>query len=194
MLNACLAPGNNPCQTIQIYDVPAAMLKLQEFSGAGQIISGQGFQPVIVRVTDSSAVPVPVMGASVTFLSTLLRPPGDPVVAPGGDPVTTNPAMPVILGVTQTVVSSDLDGLASLGPSTGSFAAPLEVAIVVSAGTSASLQYELEAVAGAGGGMSPPGTGGTSPGRIPILLPKRGGAARPMTRPSVLLELAPGDG
>ena len=169
MLNACLAPGNNPCQTIQIYDVPAAMLKLQEFSGAGQIISGQSFQPVMVRVTDSSAVPVPVMGASVTFLSTLLRPPGDPVVAPGGDPVTTNPAMPVILGVTQTVVSSDLDGLASLGPSTGSFAAPLEVAIVVSAGTSASMM-QLEAVAGAGGGMSTPGTGGTSPGRSPILL------------------------
>ena len=125
------------------------MLNLQEVAGAGQVIAGQTFQPVTVRVTDSSTPPNPILGASVTFLSTLMRPlSGYPIVTPGSDPVTTNPGMPVIFGASQTSVASDINGLASIVPSLGSFAPPVEIAIIVSAGTSASLQYELEALPG----------------------------------------------
>lgn len=149
LLNACVAPANNPCQTINANAVPAAMLNLQEVAGAGQVIAGQTFQPVTVRVTDSSTPPNPILGASVTFLSTLMRPlSGYPIVTPGSDPVTTNPGMPVIFGASQTSVASDINGLASIVPSLGSFAPPVEIAIIVSAGTSASLQYELEALPG----------------------------------------------
>jgi len=169
MLNACVAPGNNPCQTVQVNAVPAAMLNLQEVAGYGQAIVGLAFQPVTVRVTNSSPLPVPVLGASVTFLSTLTRPvPDDPVVPPGGDPVTTNLPMPVILGAAQSIVASDVNGMASLVPSTGSFSAPLEIAIMISAGTGAALQYELEALPGAAEGTAGPGTGGTRPKHAPL--------------------------
>ena len=70
-LNACVAPGNNPCQTIYGNAVAAAMMNLQAVSGAGQVVTGTAFQPLTVRVTDSSTPPNPVLGASVVFQSTV---------------------------------------------------------------------------------------------------------------------------
>ena len=50
-----------------------------------------------------------------------------------------DPAMPVILKVTQTNVASDASGLASITPSAGEFSAPVEVDVSVNAGTMAFL-------------------------------------------------------
>ncbi|MGA8764357.1 MAG: Ig-like domain-containing protein, partial [Candidatus Sulfotelmatobacter sp.] len=153
LLNACVAPANNPCQTISANAVSPALVNLQEVAGAGQVIAGQTFQPVTVRVTDSSTPPNPILGASVIFSSTLMRPAqGNPGGTAGGDPVRTNPGMPVILGASQTSVASDVNGFASLVPSTRGFGAPVEIAIIVSAGTNASLQYDLEAFPAMAGG------------------------------------------
>ena len=44
-----------------------------------------------------------------------------------GDTNPGNPAMPVILKVTQSNASSDSNGLASVVPSSGGFSAPVEV-------------------------------------------------------------------
>jgi hypothetical protein len=155
-LTACVAPGNNPCQTIYGNAVATAMMNLQGVAGAGQVVTGTPFQPLTVRVTDSSTPPNPVLGASVLFQSMVLRPLGNDLTLTPGDPTVTQPGMPVILSASQSVALSDVNGLASFTPSAGSFTGPLEIEIQVSAGTTAVLQDELETFqAGSSGNTSP---------------------------------------
>src|SRR5205807_4724357 len=71
-LTACVAPGNNPCQTISGNAVAAALLNLHAVAGAGQVVTGPAVQPLTVRVTDSSTPPSPILGASVLVHSTVL--------------------------------------------------------------------------------------------------------------------------
>ena len=75
-VNACVAPGNSPCAVFYANPVPLAQQVLQQVSGAGQISTGQSFQPVVVRVVDSAPSPHPVVAAPVSFLTTVLRPGG----------------------------------------------------------------------------------------------------------------------
>jgi hypothetical protein len=150
-LSACVAPGNNPCQSVYGNAVAPAMWNLQAVAGAGQVVAGAAFQPLMVRVTDSSAPPNPILGASVLFQSTVLRPPGpDPLPAPG-DPMNSQTGTPVLLSASQTSVATDANGLASFLPSVGSFTGPLEVEIQVSAGTGA-LQDVMESFPQGSGG------------------------------------------
>src|SRR5207247_3642160 len=68
-VNVCVAPGNSPCQIFNAAVVPVSSLQLQAISGTLQLVpSGQRFQPVMVRATDSAAPPNPVLGASVFSL------------------------------------------------------------------------------------------------------------------------------
>ena len=155
-LTACVAPGNNPCQTFYGNAVAAAMMNLQAVAGAGQVVTGTAFQPLRVRVTDSSTPPNPVLGASVLFQSTVLRPLGNNLTLTPGDPTVTQTGMPVILSVSQSTAQSDANGLASFAPSVGSLTGPLEIEIQVSAGTTAVLQDELETFpADSSGNISP---------------------------------------
>jgi len=155
-LTACVAPGNNPCQTIYGNAVATAMMNLQAVAGAGQVVTGTAFQPLTVRVTDSSTPPNPVLGASVLFQSTVLRPVGNNLVLTPGDPTVTQPEMPVILSASQSIVLSNANGLASFNPSVGSFNGELELDIQVSAGTTAVLQDELETFPAASSGNTSP--------------------------------------
>jgi hypothetical protein len=150
-LAACAEPGPSACQTISANAVALSMLNLQPVSGAGQIITGTAFQPLTVRVTDSSTPPNPVTGATVLFQSTLVRPAGSNLILSSGDPTTSQTGMPVILGASQSTAQSDINGLASVVPSLGSFAVPVEIEIQVSAGTGAAIQDELEALPGVSG-------------------------------------------
>ena len=138
-VSACVAPSNAPCGIFNLGPVPLAQQILQSVSGAGQVSIGQAFQPVIVRVTDSSSPPNPVMAAPIGFLMTVLRPGGDFPAPGGGDTNPGNPAMPVILKVTQSNAATDMNGLANIVPSSGGFSAPVEVDVLISAGTSSSL-------------------------------------------------------
>ena len=141
-LTACVAPGNAPCQTIYVNPVPLANLRLWPVSGNGQISTGQAFQPIVVRVTDSASPPDLVSAASVLFLTTVMR--GTPS---GGGNGTTNPgngAMPTILQVISSTALTDSNGLANIVPSAGGFSAPLEVDVGVAAGNSATLDYPLQ--------------------------------------------------
>jgi hypothetical protein len=153
-LTACVAPGNSPCQTVYGNAVAAALLNLQAVSGAGQVVTGEAFQPLTVRVTDSSTPPNPILGASVLFQSTVLRPVGSDLALIPGDLTNTQTGMPVILSASQSSVTSDANGLANFVPTVGSFTGVLEVEIQVSAGTSAVLQDEVESVPGVGSGNS----------------------------------------
>ncbi len=166
LVSACVASGS-PCQTVSGNAVSPALINLQAVSGASQIVAGQAFQPVTVRVTDSSTPPNPVLGASVLFQSTVLRPSGDNLSLTAGDPSRTLAGMPVILGASQTTVLSDANGSASIVPSVGSFTGTLEVEIQVSAGATALLQDELETFPQASttvsGGTAPPLTSVADP-------------------------------
>jgi hypothetical protein len=143
-LSACTAPGNNPCQNIAVNAAAAAVMNLQAVAGAGQVVTGAAFQPLTVRVTDSSTPPNPVLGASVLFQSTLLRPAGNDLILTQSDPTVTQPGLPVFLSATQNTAQSSVNGLASFTPSVGSFSGPLELEIQVSAGTTAALQSVME--------------------------------------------------
>jgi hypothetical protein len=155
-LSACVAPANNPCQSIYGNPVSATLLNLQAVAGQGQVVAGTSFQPLVFRVTDSSRPPNPILGADVVFQSTVLRPSGNDMMPAPGDPIVTQTGTPVILGASQTSVQSDANGLASLVPSVGSFSGPLLIEIQVSAGTAAVMQDVLESVPATTGSISPP--------------------------------------
>jgi hypothetical protein len=165
-LTACVAPANNPCQTISGNAVDPTLLNLRAVAGAGQVVAGTAFQPLTVRVTDSSTPPNPILGASVLFQSTVMRPAGSGLPLAPGDPSSTPTGMPVILSASQSAVMSDVNGLASLVPSVGPFNGTLEIQIHVSAGTTAVLQDELESVPATSGGNTSP-TKGQWPGSVP---------------------------
>ena len=142
-ISACVAPSNSPCQPFYASPVPLSSQHLQPVSGAGQVSTGQAFQPVVVRVTDSSSPPNPVVAATVGFLTTVLRPGGAPPGGGDGETNPINPGMPVILSVSQSSATTDFSGLASIVPPSG-FSAPVEVDVAVSAGTGSLLDYPLE--------------------------------------------------
>jgi hypothetical protein len=170
LVSACVASGS-PCQTVSGNAVAPTLINLQAVSGAGQIIAGQPFQPLTIRVTDSSTPPNPVLGAAVLFQSTVIRPSGDSLSVTGGDPAGTSAGMTVVLGASQTTILSDANGLASIVPSVGSFTGTLEVEIQVSAGAAALLEDQLETFPQASntgsGGTAPPLTSVTDPVFVP---------------------------
>jgi hypothetical protein len=142
----CLAPGSNPCQTFYIVQVASSVLKLQPVSGGLQAIRvGDAFQPVWVRVTNSATPPNPVMGARVTFQSMMFLP-SSPSPVDGGDGGSGQHPMKVLLGSSQATPASDANGLASVAPSTGGLARPLDIEIMATAGTATPLQYELSII------------------------------------------------
>lgn len=142
-VTACVSPGNAPCAVFSANPVSSAQLVLQQVSGAGQISTGQSFQPVVVRVVDSAAAPHPVLGAPLSFLMTVMRPGGFAPGISGGETNTGNPGMPVILKVAQSNATTDANGLASIAPSSGGFSAPVEVDVSASTGSSAFLDVPL---------------------------------------------------
>lgn len=153
---ACVAIANGACRPIYANPVPLASQNLQPVSGNGQVSTGSAFQPIMVRVTDSASPPNPVIAARVGFLTTVLRPGGNPPAGSDGETHSGNPATSVILQVSQSSATTDVNGLASIVPSAGGFSAPLEVDVAVTAGTSATLDYPLEMLPAAGNAPSAP--------------------------------------
>ncbi len=142
-VNACAAPANVPCQPLYANAVPLAQQNLQTVSGAGQVSTGLAFQPIVVRVTDNSSPPNPVIAASVSYFNTVLRPVGSGTSS--GNPM--NPAMPVILSVSQSNATADMNGLSSFMPTSAGFNAPLEVDVTATGGNSGSIDFPLEVYA-----------------------------------------------
>src|SRR5580698_4990001 len=144
--NACVGSSNNPCLGFHLFPVPSSGVLLQAVAGDLQLISvGSAFQPVVVRVTDTSVPANPVLGASVLFQWLLGRTTDNAPIVSGGDTnITTNP-MPIILGISQAAVTSDANGLASMLPSTGGFQGALAILGNVTAGPE-SLPFQLQSL------------------------------------------------
>ena len=154
-ISVCVNSGN-PCQPIYGNAVAMSMLNLQAVAGESQVVSGAAFQQLVVRVTDSSTPPNPVLGASVLFQSTVSRPLGDDSILLQSDPGATQTGMNVVLSVSQNTLQSDGNGLTSFWPSAGSYSGPLEVEVQVWAGTVAALLDVMEAYPGSSGENSSP--------------------------------------
>jgi IPT/TIG domain-containing protein len=120
LVSACAEPGDKPCQNFSATAVPVSALKLEPVAGSVQVVStGQNFQPVTVRVTDSSAPPNPVQAANVIFDSIVTRPTPNAPVLTTGEAIITHNTMPVIVSSSQVAVPSDANGLATIRPSGG---------------------------------------------------------------------------
>ena len=145
-VSVCVEPGDVPCSTFYGTAVPASSLRLQAVAGDLQFITvGPAFQPVTVQVTDTSAPPDPVLGVSVMFQSLLGRTNNDVPLESGGDTKITRNQMPIILGTSQASVTSDVNGFASMQPSTGGFPGALAILGTVTAG-SGNLPFQLQSL------------------------------------------------
>ena len=147
--SACVTyNGLTTCQTFNVFPVQASALQLQIVSGNGQEVSlslGQSFAPLIVRVTDSSSPPNPVLGAGVVFQSSIGRAPDDtPVISVGTTEITRNP-MPVILATAQAAVAFDQNGLAAVQPTAAGVQGPVLILGTATAGVS-SVQFQLQSI------------------------------------------------
>lgn len=157
-VNACVAPSNAPCSQVYASAVPLAQLNLQAVTGGGQVIEGGAFAPISVRVVDLASPPHAILGATVAFQTMVIRPEGTSVTSGGGETNSSNPGMPVILSVSQSSVTSDINGLATFTPSSAGFSGQLDVDVAVTAGTTASQDYVLQLFpAGVGSGSSAAG-------------------------------------
>ena len=146
-VSACVGAALNPCQTFYFSTVALSALQMEPVSGGGQMVTeGQGFQPITLRVIDSSTPPHPVQGAVVTFQSITMRPDNDAPVETVGESSIGYNGTPVILGSSQSTVTSDGNGMVSLMPSASGTTGAFEVELTASAGTNATLQYEVEAL------------------------------------------------
>src|SRR5580658_5643644 len=144
--NACVGSSNNPCLGFHLFPVPSSGVLLQAVAGDLQLISvGSAFQPVTVRVTDTSVPANPVLGASVLFQWLLGRTTDNAPIVSGGDTNITTNAMPIILGMSQATVTSDANGLASIQPSAGGFQGALAILGAVTTGPG-SLPYQLQSL------------------------------------------------
>jgi len=134
-VTACVQPNNAPCQTFTLFATPPSSWIVEPVSGTVQVVpAGQVFQPLVLRVTDGSAITNPVMGVPFAFAVTLMR--LNPGTGPRqtGDSFTGVDGTPIVLGSYETQAVSDGDGLASLQPSTQGASAPCDVFIAASAG------------------------------------------------------------
>lgn len=153
-VSACVAPANTRCAVFYVNPVALPQQILQPVSGAGQVSTGLTLQPIVVRVTDSSSPPNPVIASPVIFQTTILRPGGVSPVGGNGETIVGNPAMPVILQASQFGTTTDMNGLASIVPSAGGFSPPLDIDVSATAATGATLNFPLELLPA----LAPPGT------------------------------------
>jgi hypothetical protein len=143
-VNVCATLANLVCKQIYANPVPLSQLNLEPVAGAGQETAAGTLQPVIVRVVDAASPPHSVTGAAVAFQTTVLRPQGTTTTNGGGETNPTNSGMPVILSVSASTVASDVNGLATITPSSAGFSSPLEVDVAISAGANAALNDALQ--------------------------------------------------
>jgi hypothetical protein len=143
---ACVQPGSAPCQTFDIVAVPATSLRLEPVANDVQAVAvGHAFQPMTLRVTDGAATPSPVLGASVLFTSYICRAYDAAASQTNGDLIVSDMPMTVVLGLVQSSVTSDANGLAVITPSAGAISGAVEIEGIASV-AGASLPYDLKSL------------------------------------------------
>jgi len=142
-VSACVSPQNNPCRIFHVFAIQASSLRLEPVAGSLQFVAvGQIFQPVTVRVFESGTGN-PVRGVAVNFQVVVERPPdGNPVVSISDTSIGRNP-LPVILASSQVTILSDVNGLATIQPTSAGVPGAVVIQGTASAGV-ASLPFEAQ--------------------------------------------------
>ena len=132
---ACAEPGDAPCKTFYGTAVSPSTMQMQPVAGNIQITDvGQGFQQVIMRVTDSSQPPNPVLAAGVAIQSIIGRAAANTTIVTAGDTNIGKNPMPIILSSSQSGATSDANGLVTFQPTNGGFQGPLLIQGTMTAG------------------------------------------------------------
>jgi hypothetical protein len=194
-VSACVAPNNSLCQAFNLFSTPATVSKLETVSGSSQfVLTGQTFQPLVMRVTDGSATDNPVMGVNVSFATTLARINPSPGSQQNGEALEGGNGLPVLLGSSQAQVVSAQDGTASFLPTAGS-AGPCDLFIMVSAGASTA-QFQMENLAALVLGQTVPEQQNKNPAPTPVApRAERYGmqASPPQSQPETLFAFPEGE-
>jgi Bacterial Ig-like domain (group 1) len=143
-VNVCLEPALAPCGRFNIYFVAESALRIEKLAGEGQAVTvGQPFQNLVVRVTDSSSPPNPVQGASVVFSMTGGT--GEDASSPEqvGEQVIGRPGDYAQSVWSETTVSSNGNGLASLAIPPISEAATVDVTVRAGRWARANLRLQV---------------------------------------------------
>jgi hypothetical protein len=144
-LSACLAPNNAPGQSIYGNAVAASMMNLEAVAGANRVVTAGAFQPLTVRVADSSSPPNSVLGANVGFLSIVMRPTGNNLSPPGTDPTNNQNGPPTILSESRLPGRAiSMDWQAWFRRSIGPFTGQLLVEVQITTALADPLQEEVE--------------------------------------------------
>lgn len=140
---ACVAPQDNPCRTFHLFAVAISSMRLAPVAGALQLVAtGQTFKPLTVRVFEV-VTGNPVRGANVVFQYVIGRAPdGGSAIQIGDTSITRNPP-PNVLASVVTTVQSDVDGLATIQPSTQGIPGALLILGTANAGV-ASLPFAAQ--------------------------------------------------
>ena len=135
-VSACVYPGGTPCAFFQLLPVADASLQVQKIAGDGQIVSvGQSFQPLAVRVTDSSSPANPVRRAALRFEVNAMRWEPPPPPQPPGDSFVGRPVRRIpVAGWTATAIS-DENGVATLPIAFSPAQGAVEVSVRVVSGS-----------------------------------------------------------
>ncbi|HJT72281.1 MAG TPA: IPT/TIG domain-containing protein, partial [Terriglobales bacterium] len=145
-VTVCAAPNNTPCQLLNATTVQTSSLRLQAVAGTLQVAgAGGSFQPVSVRVVDSSSPPHPVLGASVAFVAYIGRITGNEPIVWAGQSTISQPAMPVILAESQLTIESDVNGIADFPISTAGVSGNVAIVGSATAGA-ASVEFEAQQI------------------------------------------------
>jgi hypothetical protein len=151
-VTACIAPQNNPCKTFTASVVPVSALLVEAVSGTQQVVTqGQPVVPVLVRVTDNSTPPFPVLGANLTFLNVLSRSGSDAAPVVVGDVVTNPNPDAVVLGSVTTATVSDGNGLVQIAPWNSPLTAGESVAGFATVDSGSQVAFSLQELAASGG-------------------------------------------
>lgn len=165
-VSACVAPGNNPCQTFTMFATPPSLWTLELVSGSDQVVSaGQSFQPLIMRVTDGSPARNPVIAVNTVFSTLIVRLPPGSTWHDGGEAIVGGTSTPVILGKSSTTAVTTEEGQVAILPGPGSIKGPCDLLITIAAGPS-TMQVHLRIVSAIDGDAeqpSPAPIGETSP-------------------------------
>ena len=128
---------------MHIFAVTGATQRLQAIAGDAQVASGP-FQPVVVRVVDSSSPPNPLPGAAVQFQAVAFRPSDGSSRTGTGDLSVGHFAQRTAVAAAQATVNSDAKGYAAFTPAFASYAA-LEVQVTARMAGSA-VEFNLRRV------------------------------------------------
>lgn len=142
-VNACTS--GIACAQVTILAVAPGSRALEKINGDGQLAAiGQSLQPIVLRAVDSATPPNPVVSVPVTLTGAVFAATTSDCAPDTG---VCRPAIPHPLSNFTVTLMSDANGLVSYTPTVQASWGAVQIAIVASAGASATQNFNLQVFA-----------------------------------------------